>query len=74
MVQSYSGGGKQIAIAILILSRVKTQQKYPHILYVTPSMEAAFQAKQTVSNVMMGMQANYSVHLVVAEKKIIPCW
>lgn len=67
-VQSYSGSGKGVTIAILMLSYVDETIKHPHILCVVPTMEAAVQLKETVL-ALMGCRKPYEVHLAVAGEK-----
>lgn len=68
-VQSQSGSGKRIAMAILMLSHAKKDIKHPHILCIVPSLEAAWQTREAVLNVM-GIDEIYTVHSAVAGMKV----
>lgn len=65
VAQSYSGSGKQIAMAVLMLSHVKKNVAHPHILAVMHTLEAAIQLKRVVL-AMMDRQEIYTVHSAVA--------
>lgn len=65
LVQSHSGSGKRIAMAIAILSHVNESKKYPHIVCVVPSTEAALQTEEVLQGVM-GSENICSVHTAVA--------
>lgn len=39
VIQGYSGSGKTVAMALLMLNRVNTQNNYPQIVCITPTNE-----------------------------------
>lgn len=67
LAQSYSGSGKGITMAALLLSNVKENIKYPHIVGVVPTNAAALQLNKMVL-AMMGRNKIYTVHVAVTGK------
>lgn len=61
--QSYSGSGKRIAMGILMLTNVKAAKKFPHILCVVGSLEAAWQTREAVAEI--GSKLFFTVHSAV---------
>lgn len=68
LAQSYSGSGKRIAMAVLMLSCVNKNVGYPHIIGIVHTSEAAHQLNETVLAMMKG-QTIYTVHLAVTGQK-----
>lgn len=64
LAQACSGNGKRIAMAALILSRANKNFRYPHILGVVSTSEAALQLKQAMLTMMTG-QLKFTVHSAV---------
>lgn len=63
VVQSYSGSGKTIAMAIIMLSCLEIDCKFPHIICIVPTAESAMQMRNVIHKI--GRYQSYSLKLLV---------